>query len=397
MSGYNIAKLFPFRSVKITKIDVADDKKVIVYIEPDRRCTPVCSGCLQKVSSVHSYRKRILRDMPMSGAKALIIYTYRTLRCPKCGQKVEHHDFVEPYSRITSRYSHYVYQLCKVMSIYDVATHTGLSWDQVRHIDRKHLAARFSEQTITNIDILCIDEISIKKRHNYLTIIADYMTGRVIHVARKRTYETVVRFLKSLSKQTRTSIKAVAMDMWNPYIKAFTRYCPHASIVFDPFHVIAAFSRVIDKIRVEQYRNADHELKNIMKRSRFLLLKNPENLNDKERPRLERLLKENELLSSVYLLKAYLKRIWQYKRPGWARKFLDYWCTLAYETGCRHLIGFAKMLLRHSYGLINHCHFPIHTGKLEGINNKIKLIKRKAYGFRDIEYFILKIMQATCN
>lgn len=397
MSTNNITKLFPFRRIKITKLNVSDQNRVIVHAEPDRRYVPVCSSCKQRVKSVHSYNRRILRDIPMSGAEVLILYTYRTLRCPVCGLKVEHHNFVKPYERVTERFSLYIYQLCQVMSISDVADHTGLSWDQVRHNDGKHLAARFKDQVLENLEILCIDEISIKKMHHYLTIIADYKTGRVIHVARKRNYEAVTKFLTSLSKQTLTGIQAVAMDMWDPYIKAFRDFCPEASIVFDPFHVIAEFSRVIDKIRAEQYRNADPEHRKIMKRSRFLLLKNPQNLDDKERPRLEAILEENELLSSVYLLKEYLKRIWQYKYPKWGIKFLHYWCDLANETGCPHLIRFAKTLMRHEYGLISHCRFPIHTNRLEGINNKIKVIKRKAYGYRDLEYFSLKIMQATCN
>lgn len=397
MSANNITKLFSFRRIKITKIEVTEQNQVMIYAEPDRRYIPVCSGCNSQVRSVHSYNQRTIKDLPMSGAEVLIQYTYRTLRCPRCGLKVEYHDFIEPYTRVTKRFSFYIYQLCKVMSICDVSAHTRLSWDQVRYNDQKHLEERFKKPVLENLHLLCIDEISIKKRQRYLTLIADYETGRVIHVARNRDYKAVAKFLKSLPEKARKSIKAVAMDMWDPYIKAFTDCCPEASIVFDPFHVIASFSRLIDKIRAEQYRHADPELRKMMKRSRFLLLKNPQNLDEKERPRLKSILEENALLSSVYLLKEYLKRIWQYKYPKWAMKFLHYWCDLARETGCLDLIRFAKTLMRHSYGLINHCRFPINTNRLEGINNKVKVIKRKAYGFRNIEYFSLKIIQATCN
>jgi len=283
------------------------------------------------------------------------------------------------------------------MSILDVSSHTGLSWDQIRHLDKQTLKDRFKDPIPEDLEILCIDEISIKKRHNYLTIIADYVTGRVIGVVKNRDYKSISEFLNSMPKVTLKAIKAVAMDMWDPYIKAFNKYCLNAMIVFDPFHIIASFSRVIDKIRARQYRDADPTLRKLMKRSRFLLLKNPENLNDKERPRLKKILKENELLSTVYLLKEYLKRLWQYKYAKSAEKFLDYWYCLAVETQCQHLINFTKTLERHRYGIINHCKFPIHTNKLEGINNKIKVIKRKAYGYRDLEYFGLKIIQATTN
>jgi transposase len=397
MSKNNITKLFPFMRVKITEVEVKSDQRTIVKIMPDNRYSPICSGCLQKVKHIHSYNQRAIYDLSMSGTRVEIEYLYRKVYCPECGVKVEYHDFIEPYSRVTKRFAYYIYGLCKVMSIIDVSDHTGLSWDQIRRIDKHTLENQFRNPIPENLEILCIDEISIKKRHRYLTIIADYISGRVIGVVKDRTYNAVSRFLKSLPKQIRKNIKAVAMDMWDPYIKAFKEHCPKADLVFDPFHVIASFSRTIDKIRAQEYRNAEPNLRKFMKRSRFLLLKNPQNLNDKERPKLKTILANNELLSKVYILKEYLKRLWQYKYAKWAVRFLDYWCDLAKETGNRYLIQFTKTLYRYSYGIINHCKFPIHTNRLEGINNKIKLIKRKAYGYRDLHYFKLKIMQATSN
>ena len=397
MSGTNISKLFPFGRLKMTDFTVFDGKRILVKIEPDKRYTPLCSGCRRGARNIHSYRKRLISDLPMCGHQVKIEYTYRIVWCERCGLKVEHHDFIEPYLRVTNRFAAYIYQLCQVMTILDVSEHTGLSWDQVRYIDKRTLKKRFGGRVSKHLEVLCIDEVSIKKRHNYLTIIADYFSGRVVAVIKTRKYTAVASFLKSLPKKTRKGIKAVAMDMWDPYIRAFRKHCPQVLIVFDPFHVIASFSRVIDKIRAELYRNADPYLRKMMKRSRFLLLKNPENLTDDERPRLRLILKQNELLASVYLLKDYLKRLWQYKYTKSAKTFLEYWCRLATETGCPHLFKFVKTLKRYSYGLLNHCQFPIHTNRLEGINNKIKVIKRKAYGYRDLEYFSLKIIQATTN
>jgi transposase len=390
-------KLFPFKRVKVTEIRVESEKRTVVKIAPDKRYSPICSECLREVKHVHSYNNRVIHDLSMSGTRVKLDYSYRTIYCPGCGIKVEYHDFIEPYSRVTKRFAQYIYGLCKVMSIIDVSDHTGLSWDQVRRIDKRILNDEFKNPIPEDLEILCIDEISIKKHHKYLSIIADYISGRVIGVVRDRNYNAVSRFLKSLPKQTRKKIKAVAMDMWDPYIKAFKQHCPKALLVFDPFHVIASFSRVIDKIRVQQFKEADPDLKKFMKRSRFLLLKNPQNLTDKERPKLKTILENNDLLSTVYLLKEYLKRLWKYKYAKWAVRFLEYWCNLANESGCQQLIKFTKTLQRYSYGIINHCKYPIHTNRLEGINNKIKLIKRKAYGYRDLDYFSLKIMQATSN
>ena len=398
MSRYNISNLFPFKRVKISEISTSTDGSLtVVKIRPNKRYLPVCSGCLQRVNRIHSTDTRIIKDLPMSGSQVLIYYTFRTVLCEKCGFKVEYHDFVEFYARVTNRFAVYIHELCQHMTITDVAAHCKISWHQVRRIDKIELTKKYSKVSMDDLKIVCIDEISIKKHHNYLTIIANYLTGQVIGVVKDRDYQAIANYLKNLPLQTLENIKAVAMDMWDPYIKAFKEYCPHAKIVFDCFHVISAFSRVIDKIRSAQYRSADVETRKLMKNSRYLLLKNPENLLESERPRLLQILENNKLLAMVYILKEYLKKLWQYKYQKSAVKFLDYWHQLAIETGNKDLIKFAKMLMRHSYGIINHCQYPIHTGKLEGINNKIKVLKRTAYGFHDLEYFSLKIIQITTN
>jgi len=398
MSTYNIHNLFPFKRVKISKFKVTGDGSVTyLKVEPDKRYLPICSSCHKPVKNIHSIEQRFIRDLPMSGSQVKIRYQYRKVMCPTCGFKVEYHDFVDPYSRVTNRFAYYIYQLCQRMTIKGVADHCKLSWHQIKRIDKTELVRRFSKVSLNKVSILCIDEISIKKRHRYLTIIADYLSGQVVKVIKNRDYHSVANYLKNIPLTTRKRIKAVAMDMWDPYIKAFREYLPQADIVFDLFHVVSAFGRVIDKIRAEQYRKAGKEVKTLMKRTRFLLLKNPENLAENEKPRLEQILKNNQLLATTYILKDYLKRLWQYKYQKSAKKFLDYWCSLAIETKCADLIKFANMLKKHCYGILNHCIYPIHTGKSEGINNKIKVIKRSAYGFHDIQYFSLKIIQATTN
>lgn len=398
MSRYNISNLFPFTRVKITEISTNHDGSLtLVKIQPDKRFQPICSGCHKPVKKIHSTETRALDDLPMCGSKVTIYFTSRKVQCKQCGIRVEHFDFVEPYAHVTNRYALEVHDLCQKMTITDAAKYSKLSWHQVRRIDKKELSKKYSNIPTTDLKIMCIDEISIKKHHNYLTIFANYSTGQVKGVVENRDYLSVSNYLKNLPLQTREQIEAVAMDMWDPYIKAFKEWCPHINIVFDCFHVVSAFGKVIDKIRAEQFKKADVDMKNLMKHSRYLLLKNPENLSEKERPRLKQILENNQLLSSVYVLKDYLKKLWQYKYQKSALSFLNYWCKLAIETGHKDLIKFSEMLKNHSYGIINHCKYPIHNGKLEGINNKIKVLKRKAYGYVDIEYFALKIIQITTN
>ena len=188
------------------------------------------------------------------------------------------------------------------------------------------------------------------------------------------------------------------MDMWDPFIKAVRDKLPNAKIVFDLFHVVASFGRVIDKVRNREYRKASKADKAVYKGSKYLLLKNRRNVRrQSHRQQLKELLALNQVINTVMILKEKLKHIWTYRSRTWAQKALDQWCDLALSLKIRSVNTFVNMLNRHRYGIINHCDYPIHTGKLEGVNNKIKVIKRKAYGFHDLRYFTLKIYQAFSN
>ncbi|RMH34738.1 MAG: ISL3 family transposase [Gammaproteobacteria bacterium] len=398
MSTHNWRAYWDFPRTKITALSISDDGQItLVKLAPDKRYLPICSGCQQKVRSVHSYHSRGIRDLPMGESMTLLQLQYRKVRCPRCGIRVEHHEFVAPYARVTHRLARLIFELCQHMTVEEVAQHYRLSWDQVKQIDKTLLQQHHEKRPLEEVNILGIDEISVRKHHHYLTIITNYDTGEVIGVIQDRTYETLAKFLRNLKENNDIRINAVVIDMWDPYIKAIRECCPEAHIVFDLFHVVAAFGRVIDQIRNQEYRNTTTEMKTLLKGSRYLLLKNPQNLHPQERPRLKQILQQNQRLALVYILRDYLKRLWQYKYRKWAQKFLDYWCQLAQESGIAELQKFAKTLQKYSYGILNHCQYPLHTSKLEGINNKIKVIKRRAYGYHDIEYFGLKIIQATCN
>ena len=193
-------------------------------------------------------------------------------------------------------------------------------------------------------------------------------------------------------------MEAVVMDMWDPYIAAVRMKVPHVKIVFDLFHVVAQFSRIIDKVRNSEYRKASQANKEVFKGAKYLLLKNRRNIRrPKDRRHLEELLRLNKVINAVMILKDKLKHIWRYRSRTWAEKALEEWSALARAVNHPAVRKFAKTLDRYRYGILNHCEFPIHTGKSEGVNNKIKVIKRRAYGFHDVRYFSLKIIQAFAN
>jgi transposase len=209
-----------------------------------------------------------------------------------------------------------------------------------------------------------------------------------------RSVSTLDEFFSKMPEAQRVKIEAVAIDMWDPFIKAVTTWCPTAKIVFDQFHVVKAFGKVIDKVRNQEATKAQEHEKDVYKGSKYLLLKNKENLKPEQRPRLRKLLALNKNLSSVYILKDYLKHLYSYTYRASAEKFLHLWRRLAYTIPSVAVHKFANMLAHYSYGILNHCFYQIHTSVLEGCNNKIKVVSKQAFGFHDNRYFALKVIQA---
>jgi transposase len=281
-----------------------------------------------------------------------------------------------------------------MMTIQDVAQHLGVGWDLVKEIVKDDLARRFSKPKLRDVRQIAIDEISIGKGHRYLTIVLDLESGAVIHVGRGKGGEALLDFWKRL-RASRAEIEAVATDMSPAYIEAVTEHLPEATLVFDRFHVMKLFNDKLSDLRHELYRTAKDALqKEVLKGSRWLLLKRPEHRDDRrnERQRLEEALRLNEPLAIAYYLKEDLAEFWEQEDWDQAQAFLEDWVACAEASRIRMLVQFCKTLRLHTIGLLNYYHYAISTGPLEGTNNKIKTMKRQAYGFRDQEFLRLKIL-----
>jgi transposase len=309
---------------------------------------------------------------------------------------VEDLGFFEPHKRVTKRLAKYIHDLCKMLPVKQVADHLGLDWKTVKNVDKFFLEEKYGETDYGGLRIMAIDEIAIKKGHHYMTVVLDYESGRVVWVGKGHDSNTLKTFFEGMTEQQKAQVEAVAIDMWDPYIKAIQEALPEkVGIVFDLFHVVAAFSRVIDKVRIAEYGKASEEDKRVIKGSKYLLLRNRKNIRKKEaREHLKKLLALNEVISKMMILKDLLKRIWTYRYRGWVRRRLKEWCEMARTIPYKRVKKFADRLERYSYGILNHCQYPLNTSRLEGCNNKIKVIKRQAYGFHDERYFGLKIIQA---
>jgi transposase len=397
MSSLSIAPYFPFRRVRLlSQFVIPEAGTVRIEVEPDRRFHPICHLCGHAGLRVHDWQRRSLRDLNLGSTKVWIDCSYRKVLCGHCCRtQIEDLELFSPYQRVTKRLARYIHDLCKVMTVKEVADHVALDWKTVKNIDKAFLEEQYRETDYENLRILAIDEISVRKRYRYMTVVLDYLTGRVVWMGKDRKTDTLRKFFKGMTECQKQRLEAIAVDMWDAYIRAIREAVPHVKIVFDLFHVVSVFSKLIDKVRKQEYRKAKKEDQSVFKGSRYLLLRNRSNIRKKKhREQLKRLLALNETISSLMILKDKLKQIWRYRRRGWAEKALREWCQIARAVGNLAVTKFANMLERYQYGILNHCDYPIHTGMLEGTNNKIKVIKRKAYGFHDDRYFQLKVLQA---
>lgn len=398
MSRLSVSAYFPWSRVKVVaQVVNREPAAALVHIEPDQRYRPRCHACQAPARTVHSQARRFVRDLAFGSHEMWLQIEHRKIWCDSCGGvRVEHLEFVDAHQRVTHRLASYAAQLCREgLSVTTVAKHLNLNPKTVKALDKAALTTEVGPTCYEGLRRLAIDEIAVKKGQNsYLTVVLDYDTGRVVWTGEGHGVETLDAFFTSMPRPIRTRIQAVAIDMWDPYIKAIRDWCPNADIVFDLFHVVKAFSRVIDEIRNQEFRRADVEGRKTLKGSKYLFLKNWGNLKTEQRIRLKDILGMNQRLSTIYWLKDLLKHVWDYRRPAWAEKVLEQWCSVAREDGHRKLVAFARMLEKHRYGILNHCRHPMHTSRIEGVNNKIKVIKRNAYGFHDVEYFGLKIKQA---
>ena len=397
MSRLSIAQFFPFSRVKVVSQNVHDKAtSAMIYLDPDLRYKPLCHICGRPAGTIHSKgHRRIIRDLNMASAETWLQVEYRRIWCNDCdGTRVERLDFADASVRVTKRFARYIADLCRTMTVEDVARHLKLDRKTVAAIDYAALKEEFGKTDYTNLRILAIDEIAVKKGHQYMTVVLDYLTGRVVWMGEGRNKETLDKFFAGMSETQKEDIDAVAIDMWEPYINRIEHHCPHAMIVFDFFHVVQAFGRVIDEVRRDEFSKSTTEHKDVIKGSRYLLLRNAVNLNDKQQAKLKDVLALNKTLSAVYILKDQLHDIYRYGNRKRAKHALDLWCSMAGEIDHPAIRRFIKRLRFFEYGILNHCDYPIGTSRLEGVNNKIKVIKRKAYGYHNQEYFTLKVKQA---
>lgn len=353
-----------------------------------------CSHCGSRQVQKAGQVVRSFRALPIGSHPVSIELPVQRLWCSTCGKTRQARvAFADERRSYTRSFERYVLELCQRMSMLDVAHHLGVGWDMIKDIQKRHLHRHFAKPKLKDVRHIAIDEISVGKGFRFVTVVLDLDSGAVVFVGEGKGADALDPFWRRLNG-AHARIHAVATDMSHAYRQAVERHLPRAIHVFDRFHVVKLFNEKLSVFRRQLYaRAADTQQKEVLKGTRWLLLKNPDNLDPKhdEQQRLEEALALNKPLATAYYMKEDLRQLWEQGTRRKAEAFVDDWLARARCSKIDILYDMALTISRHREGLLAWYDCPISTGPLEGTNTKIKLMQRVAYGYRDREFFKLKI------
>jgi len=358
-----------------------------IEIRPHARNRPRCSGCSKKGPGYDTLPLRLFEFVPLWGIPVFFAYAMRRVDCPRCGVTVESVPWAEGKNQLTTTYAWFLAGWAKRMSWRDVARAFRTSWENVFRSVELAVAWGREHMDLGGIKAVGIDEIQWHRGHKYLTLAYQIDPGckRLLWIGEERKAKTLLRFFRWLGRERTAAIQFVCSDTWKPYLKVIAKKAGQAIHVLDRFHVMSHMNKAIDEVRAQEARALKakgHEP--LLKHSRWLLLKRPENLNERQEVRLAEIVRHNLRSVRSYLLREDFQGFWEYVSPNWAGEFLDRWCTRTMRSKIEPMKKVARMLRRHRDLLLNwfRAKGQISAGTVEGLNLKVKLTTRKAYGFR---------------
>lgn len=381
-------KSFVYDTAQVLLIDGAE--ALVIDIVPRSNSRPVCPECNKKRNVYDRQPQRLFEYMPIWAFKVYFRYAPRRVDCPICGVKVEALPWGYGKERMTFSYQVYLARWAKRLSWKETADIFETSWDTVFRAVKVIVDYGLARRSLEGVTEIGVDEIAVFRGHKYLTMVYQLNAGarRLLWCGPERKAKTLLRFFQQFGKERSSQLQFVCSDMWAAYLKVIAKKAPQALNILDRFHIMRKFNEAIDEIRrgeVKQFKANQQE--NVLKRGRWLLLKRPENLSDKQTVRMDELLKLNLASIKGYLLREDFQRFWDYQRYDFAGKFLDNWVTRTLQTDLEPMHKVAKMLRKHKPMILNwfRAKGRLSSGAVEGLNLKAKLTMRKAYGFRTLK------------
>lgn len=371
-------------------VDDADRPTIEVEIEHRKNGRPICSGCGQVRPGYDRLPVRRFEFVPLWGIPVFFLYAMRRVDCPECGVKVEKVPWCDGKNHLTTTYRWFLARWAKRLSWQGVACAFRTTWENVYRSVQYAVSWGLAHRDLDGIEAVGVDEIQWQRGHRYLTLAYQIEDGmkRLLWVAEERTEDSLRGFFRTLSAEARGGIRFVCSDMWQPYLNVVAEQIGQAVHVLDRFHIMQKMGDAIDKVRRAEAKRLERDgYEPVLKHSRWCLLKRPENLTDKQTVKLAELLEYNLQSVRSYLLREDFQRFWEYRRPGWARKFLQQWCTRTMRSKIEPMKQVARSLREHSDLILNwfRAQGTISAGTVEGLNNKAKLTTRKSFGFRTFD------------
>ena len=353
----------------------------------EKKCS--CCGCSDVI--IKETKERTFRTLDLAKKRTYLKVDVYKVLCKKCLNRTWIHlPFTCGKLPMTRSFMLYIIQLTAMATLLAVALFLNLQWKTVKNIDKANLAKRAKQFSFKKLRYISIDEIAVKKRHKYMTIFTDISTGQIIHAVEGRNEEAIRPFLRLLAKKAKR-LRGIGIDMSVGYASSVRMHLPKVALIFDRFHVTKMLNDSIDKIRREEYARCNDSGLRVLKGQRFLLLRNFQDLDGGQQNSLKTLLEVNRPLAIAHSMKEQFRAFWNCDSRIEGARFLCRWIIEAIESGVQQLIRAARTLLARFEGLLSYFDHGIDNGKAEGINNKIKVLKRQAYGFRDQEYFKLRL------
>ena len=368
-------------------VDGASIPTLEVEIRPRSNSRPACSSCEQPRPGYDTLATRRFEFIPLWGHKVFLLYAPRRVECPACGIRVERMPWVVGKHRLTEAYAWFLAGWAKRLSWKEVAEAFRTTWDHVFGSVERAVTWGRAHQDLSGVQAIGVDEIAWQRGHRYMTLVyqIDRHCTRLLWMGERRTVKTLLRFFRWFGKDRRQALGFVCSDMWQPYLKGLAKKAGQAIHILDRFHIMAHLNKAIDEVRAQETKELKAKgYEPLLTKTRWLLLKRPENLTAKQGSKLSELLQYNLKSIRSYLLKEEFQLFWAYTSPYWAGHFLETWCTKTLRSQIAPMKKVARMLRRHQPLLLNwfRAKKQFSSGIVEGLNTKAKLTTRKAYGFR---------------
>jgi transposase len=391
-------RVHPVKGFVYGKVRFVNDW-IEVDVLPRKGARPICSGCGQRGPGYDTLAPRHFHFVPLWAINVILVYAMRRVDCPRCGVTVEQVPWGDGKRHLTRAYAVFLATWGRRLSWKEVSTIFRVSWEKVYRSVAWVVEYGLEQRDLQGITAIGVDEVQFQKGHRYLTVVYQINADcrRLLWVGQDRTAKTLLRFFKMLGRERTAAIQFVCSDMWQPYLKVIAKKAGQAVHILDRFHIVARLNKALDEIRAAEAKQLARDgYEAALKHSRWCFLKREENLTDKQQVKLDDLLQYDLKSVRGYLLKQSFQLLWEYVSPYWAGRFLDSWVTRAMRSRLEPIKKVARSIRKHRELILNwfKAKKEFNSGIVEGLNYKIKLTIRKAYGYRELKVAEIAIYHA---